>query len=162
MNFRYQKFPVDKNNCPFSNKSSSLRTVIPITFEINKGTFSYLVLIDSGADYCLFHGGVGDNLGIKVKEGKQLVFYGTSGEPQKCGNKENKLNSEIVFFLRYNLSIAPIAQRIEYFFAEEMMTVRFCLGAQVIFGEWAGRECVGFENQFPTRDNRFNPCTLRT
>ncbi len=84
MNFRYRKFPIDKENCPFPNKKSSLRPVIQIDFYGTNGGFGYLVLIDSGADYCLFHATVGEQLGLKIKSGTPLTFYGTSGEPQKA------------------------------------------------------------------------------
>ena len=84
MNFRYRRFPVDPKNSPFPNKKSSLRPVVQIDFETEDGKFGYLVLIDSGADYCIFHATVGEQLGIDIKSGKPLTFYGTSGEPQKA------------------------------------------------------------------------------
>ena len=84
MNFRYRKFPVDQNNCPFPDKKSSLRPVIQIDFDSPNGGLSYLVLIDSGADYCLFHATIGEQLGLEIKKGTPLTFYGTSGEPQKA------------------------------------------------------------------------------
>ena len=84
MNFRYRKFPVDQDNCPFPDKKSSLRPVIQIDFENPKGNFGYFVLIDSGADYCIFHATIGEQLGLNIKNGTPLIFYGTSGEPQKA------------------------------------------------------------------------------
>lgn len=84
MNFRYRKFPVDQDNCPFPDKKSSLRPVIQIDFENPKGNFGYFVLIDSGADYCIFHAKLGEQLGLNIKKGKPLIFHGTSGEPQKA------------------------------------------------------------------------------
>ena len=84
MNFKYRKFPVDPNNCPFPNKKSTFRPVIQIDFESNNGTFGYFVLIDSGADYCIFHAKIGELLGLDIKSGKPLTFYGTSGEAQKA------------------------------------------------------------------------------
>ena len=84
MNFRYRKFPVDTKNCPFPNKKSALRPVIQIDFETPSGNFGYLVLIDSGADYCIFHASIGEQLGINIKSSKPLTFFGTSGEPQKA------------------------------------------------------------------------------
>jgi len=84
MNFKYQKFPVDSKNCPFPNKKSALRPVIQVDFETPGGNFGYLVLIDSRADYCIFHAQIGEQLGLDIKSGDPLVFYGTSGEPQKA------------------------------------------------------------------------------
>ena len=79
MNFRYQKFPIDKENCPFPNKNSALRPVIQVDFETDSGKFGYLALIDSGADYCIFHSEIGEQLGLDIKSGIPLVFFGTSG-----------------------------------------------------------------------------------
>lgn len=84
MDFRYKKFPTDPKNCPFSHLKSVLRPVIQIDFETSNGGFGYFVLIDSGADYCIFHATIGEQLGLKITTGKKLVFYGTSGEPQKA------------------------------------------------------------------------------
>ncbi len=84
MNFRYRKFPVDQDNCPFPNKKSSLRPVIQIDFDSSSRGFGYFVLVDSGADYCLFHATIGEQLGLDIKKGTPLTFYGTSGEPQKA------------------------------------------------------------------------------
>lgn len=84
MNFRYRKFPVDQDNCPFPNKKSSLRPVIQIDLDGTSGEFGYLVVIDSGADYCIFHATVGEQIGLDIKKGIPLTFYGTSGEPQKA------------------------------------------------------------------------------
>lgn len=84
MDFKYQKFPVDPKNCPFPNKKFSLRPIVRIDFETSKGNFGYHVLIDSGADYCVFHATVGEQLGLDIRSGILLTFYGTSGKPQKC------------------------------------------------------------------------------
>lgn len=84
MNFKYRKFPVDPDNCPFLNKKSALRPVIQIDFDAPRGSFGYLVLIDSGADYCIFHATIGEQLSLDIKSGKPLTFFGTSGEPQKA------------------------------------------------------------------------------
>lgn len=84
MNFQYRKFPIDQNNCPFPNKKTSLRPVIQIDFDGSNGGLSYLVLIDSGADYCIFHASIGEELGLDIKKGPALTFYGTSGEPQRA------------------------------------------------------------------------------
>jgi hypothetical protein len=84
MNFPYRKFLVDLTNCPFPEKKSSLRPVIRIDFDTTNGTMGYLVLIDSGADYCIFHADIGEALGLKVTKGKALVFSGISGQKQKA------------------------------------------------------------------------------
>lgn len=84
MNFRYQKFPLDQDKNPFPENKSALRPVIQIDLAPPNGSFGYTVLVDSGADYCIFHGAVGDQLGLNVKSGKILEFHGTSGQLQKA------------------------------------------------------------------------------
>src|SRR5260221_12678157 len=84
MNFRYKKFPVDPNNCPFPNKKSAFRPVIQIDLEGINGKFGYFVLIDCGADYCIFHASIDELLGLNIKSGKPITFFGTSGQPQKA------------------------------------------------------------------------------
>lgn len=84
MNFKYKKFPTNKKKNPFPEQKSALRPVIQIDFNSPNGGFGYFVLIDSGADYCIFHATIGEQLGLKIKSGKPLTFYGTSGEPQKA------------------------------------------------------------------------------
>lgn len=84
MNFPYKKFPVDLQNCLFPQKKSSLRPVIQIDLDSPNGQFGYFVLIDSGADYCMFHASIGERLGLDIKKGDSLTFFGTSGHPQKA------------------------------------------------------------------------------
>lgn len=84
MDFKYRRFPVDPNNNPFPSKKHALRPVIQITLENGRSSFGYFVLVDSGADYCIFHAKIGELLGLDIKQGKPLTFYGTSGEPQKA------------------------------------------------------------------------------
>ena len=84
MDFKYRKFPTSPNNCPFPSQKYALRPVIQIDFDSPKGGFGYLVLIDSGADYCIFHAAIGEQIGIDIKKGRKLIFFGTSGEPQEA------------------------------------------------------------------------------
>lgn len=84
MNFKYKKFPVDSKNCPFLNKKSALRPVIQLDFESPNSKFGYLALIDSGADYCIFHSKIGELLRLDIKSGKPLTFFGTSGQSQQA------------------------------------------------------------------------------
>lgn len=84
MNFKYRKFPINFHDSPFPNKKTAIRPVIQIDFNAANGDFGYLVLIDSGADYCIFHAHIGELIGLDIKSGKILTFYGTSGSPQKA------------------------------------------------------------------------------
>lgn len=82
MQFPFKEFPIQYTNPLNPRKTTLLRPVIQIDFETKDGGFGYLALIDSGADYCLFHGSIGEQLGLDVKKGKALAFYGTSGKQQ--------------------------------------------------------------------------------
>ncbi|PIR80176.1 MAG: hypothetical protein COU25_01410 [Candidatus Levybacteria bacterium CG10_big_fil_rev_8_21_14_0_10_35_13] len=84
MDFKYRKFPNDPKNTPFPNHKNALRPVIQIDFDSPNGGFGYFALIDSGADYCIFHASIGEQLGLDIKTGQKLIFYGISGEPQEA------------------------------------------------------------------------------
>ena len=125
MKFDYQKFPVDKENCPFPNKKSSLRPVIQIDFETREGTFGYLVIIDSGADYCLFHASIGELLGLDIKTGKPLTFYGTSGQPQ------------IAYFHKITFKIGGYKHTCDVGFSFDMEKLAYgLLGQDGFFNKW--------------------------
>ena len=139
MNFRYQKFPVDSKNCPFPNKKSTLRPVIQIDFETPNGNFGYLVLIDSGADYCIFHALIGEQLGLDIKSGKPLVFFGTSGEPQKA------------YFHEITFKIGGHSHTYNVGFSYDMEKLAYgLLGQDGFFNKWA----VKFEYQKENIDLR--------
>lgn len=132
MNFKYRKFPVDSNNCPFSNKKSALRPVIQIDFETPNGNFGYLVLIDSGADYCIFHSSIGEQLGLDIKSGKPLTFFGTSGEPQRA------------YFHKITFKIGGWVHTCKVGFSYDMETLPYgLLGQDGFFNRWI----VKFEYQ---------------
>lgn len=125
MKFRYQKFPVDKENCPFPNKKSALRPVVQIDFQTTNGRFGYFVLIDSGADYCIFHASIGELLGLDIKKGKSLTFFGTSGEPQKA------------YFQEVTFGIGGQQHTCEVGFSYEMEKLAYgLLGQDGFFNKW--------------------------
>lgn len=125
MNFKYRKFPVDPNNCPFPDKKSALRPVIQIDFDGPNGKFGYLVLIDSGADYCVFHARVGELIGLDIKAGKPLTFFGTSGEPQKA------------YFHMVTFKIGGYKHRCEIGFSYDMEKLPYgLLGQDGFFDKW--------------------------
>lgn len=39
-------------------------------------------LIDSGADYCIFHAEIGEQIGLQINSGKSLAFSGISSAEQ--------------------------------------------------------------------------------
>ena len=68
MNFRYKKF------------GKFLRPVIPIKIK-NKDRFvSYEVLIDSGADLCIFDAEIGELINLDVESGKREIVGGIAGQ----------------------------------------------------------------------------------
>lgn len=77
----YKTFPA-KPIEPFPNRTSVTRPVVDILLLFDKKSVKYSALIDSGADYCIFHAEMADLLGLEVKKGEKLTFFGTSGEPQ--------------------------------------------------------------------------------
>lgn len=77
--FPYQKFASDPNEA-FPSHKATQRPVIPITVKFNNKQIDYLTLIDSGADFCIFHGEIGEYLGIDIKSGKKLEFFGVTGD----------------------------------------------------------------------------------
>lgn len=56
------------------------RPVIEITLRHKDNLVRYEVLVDSGADICLFDQGVGEALGIDIKSGKIREVFGVGGK----------------------------------------------------------------------------------
>ena len=77
----YKSFPASVLE-PFPNRQFVHRPVIDIFLTYNKKSIEYPVLIDSGADFCIFHTEIADIWGIPVVEGKKITFFGTGGTPQ--------------------------------------------------------------------------------
>lgn len=125
MDFKYQKFPTKKENHPFPDQHSALRPVIKIDFDTLNGKFGYFVLIDSGADYCIFHATIGEQLGLNIKSGKVLTFYGTSGEPQKA------------YFHKVAFKVGGIASQYDVGFSYDMERLPYgLLGQYGFFDKW--------------------------
>lgn len=55
------------------------RPVIPVEIKYQKESVKYEVLVDSGADFCLFHKEIGELLGIDVKKGIKGFVAGING-----------------------------------------------------------------------------------
>lgn len=68
MKFRYAKY------------GRILRPVIPIKLKSNSGEISYEVLVDSGADLCIFDAEIGKAIGINVEDGKKYEVFGIGGK----------------------------------------------------------------------------------
>ena len=47
--------------------------------EVGLNNLYYLCLVDSGAEFCCFHGEIGEKLGLDVKNGKIIKIRGVTG-----------------------------------------------------------------------------------
>lgn len=79
LKFSYKKFPSEPNEA-FPDHKGAQRPVIPIAVKYKDKKINYLALIDSGADFCIFHSEIGKYLGINVENGKKLEFFGVTGD----------------------------------------------------------------------------------
>ena len=76
MKFPYKKFSVQPR--PSGPASIVARPVIPIHVT-SKQRVAYEALVDSGADYSIFHAEVGEAIGLEVRKGHRVLFAGVSG-----------------------------------------------------------------------------------
>jgi len=83
MQFPYCKFPSLPNDA-FPEREHVRRPVIPIELRYNEKIVKYLALIDSGADFCIFHAEIGEYLGINIRDGKRLEFFGVIGDKKEA------------------------------------------------------------------------------
>ena len=68
MKFRYAKY------------DQTLRPVIPVKLKNGDNEIGYEVLVDSGADMCLFDAEIGEAIGIDIKKGKAREVFGVGGK----------------------------------------------------------------------------------
>ena len=77
----YRKFPAEPCEA-FPRRLSASRPVVPVSLINKNKRVRHYSLIDSGADFCIFHGELGEQIDLKVKSGKKLTFFGTGGIQQ--------------------------------------------------------------------------------
>jgi len=80
--YKYRKFGITKPSEAFPRRLSFSRPVIPIQLINGKDRIGYLAIIDSGADFCVFHASVGEVIGIDIESGKKQDFSGVSAQHQ--------------------------------------------------------------------------------
>lgn len=68
MKFRYKKYA-----------QGTLRPVIPIEIIFEDRAVPYEVLVDSGADFCIFDAQIGEILGIDIISGEKQEVWGITG-----------------------------------------------------------------------------------
>lgn len=77
MKFRYRRINL-KN--PFNTKNFILRPIIPLSLWHKNKSLRYEALIDSGADFNIFPLQIAEDLGIKFKDHKKILFKGIGGD----------------------------------------------------------------------------------
>jgi len=79
LKFPYSEFKI----FPFSSSRRSIRIfrpIIPLTLFYRKKFAQFAALIDSGADYNIFHGDIAAYLGINLTSGSRRNIVGIGGE----------------------------------------------------------------------------------
>lgn len=74
MKFRYHKLNLSPSSDFFGK--FILKPIIPIKISKSDTILQYSVLIDSGADFCIFDAGIGEYLGLNIKSGIEVQFGG--------------------------------------------------------------------------------------
>lgn len=74
MKFPYHKTLIYPKSDYFG--SSLLKPIIPLKIVLGEKQIDYFALIDSGADFCIFDGEIGEYLGLDIKAGKKINFGG--------------------------------------------------------------------------------------
>lgn len=69
MKFKYKKYG-----------ATVIRPVIEIKLKNNLDSLRYEVLVDSGADFCIFNSEAGEAIGIDIKKGKMQEVFGVGGK----------------------------------------------------------------------------------
>ncbi|MDB5274975.1 MAG: hypothetical protein JWO58_3342 [Chitinophagaceae bacterium] len=64
----------------YKRYGKTLRPVIPVQLRSGIETIGYEVLVDSGADLCIFSAEIGELLGIKIKNGEPKEVFGVGGK----------------------------------------------------------------------------------
>ena len=82
MKFPYKKLPAEPLET-HPDRKNILRLVIPVHIINNDKGVGYEVLLDSGADYCIFHAGIGEVIGLDIKSAKRMIFLKVSVELNK-------------------------------------------------------------------------------
>lgn len=87
MKFKYLKFPLSQKSDYFG--SAIFKPIIPINIIYHDKTLRYNVLIDSGADFCIFDASIGEYLGINIPSGPKTIFGGIQPANGACAFLHN-------------------------------------------------------------------------
>ena len=81
MKFPYKKFAVQSR--PAGPASIVSRPVIPVHLQCGVRRVACEALVDSGADYSIFHAQIGEAMGMEVRRGRRVLFAGVAGITQE-------------------------------------------------------------------------------
>jgi len=126
--------------------NGAYRPIIPVEIQKKNGSEivarRILVLVDSGADRCIFWGEIGDALGIKVRSGRKEPIYGISGDRVqtwgythrvglKVGNET--INTTALFSYDIPNGLAVVGQKdffenfvVKFDYKDKSVTLRRC------------------------------------
>ena len=83
MRFPYKRFPL-RPTPDSPRRGYVFRPVIPIRLHRGDQQVSFEALIDSGADFCIFHSSLGELIGLDILSGEEVIFQGVAGINQKA------------------------------------------------------------------------------
>jgi Aspartyl protease len=75
MKFDYKNYGANTEGVP------TIKPIIPITLKGSE-SIRYEVLVDSGADICIFDLELAELIGIDVRKGEKVLFAGVTGSPR--------------------------------------------------------------------------------
>lgn len=79
MKLAYKKIRIEPTPA-FPKRKYYLRPIIPIRLSYKNQAIRYEALLDSGADFCIFHAEIGDFLQIPIVKGEREIFGGIVGQ----------------------------------------------------------------------------------
>ncbi|MEK7066047.1 MAG: aspartyl protease family protein, partial [Patescibacteria group bacterium] len=64
----------------YARYNGTNRPIVPIKLKNSGQEIGYHVLVDSGADICLFHAEIGEAIGIDITKGEKREVFGVGGK----------------------------------------------------------------------------------
>jgi hypothetical protein len=102
MEFRYKALEISPSKS-VNRKLVVWRPIIPVYLFNNKKIIGYEAIMDSGADFNIFHSEIADILGINYKKGHKRRLFGLSS--QKIKGYEHEVEIKIQGFGKYKTKI---------------------------------------------------------
>jgi len=81
--YPYRKIPLDERDDFYGN--AVLKPIVPVIAKKDETFVIYDALVDSGADFSIFHAEVGEALGLDVPSGDKRYFAGVEKSNGKVG-----------------------------------------------------------------------------